>query len=244
MNMEYYQKTMIRIRKIIVMTAIFTSAIALSQHGQAADSPPIRGSVGILVGTVPLSETLQYINAKGFGEEPTSESGVGFMLDIGSTSGNAFALDYYVFVEEATRTRTGTTQDDDAQLSSTEKISISGPFLGYRYHYPRGFYLGFGFWYTQAESEKSQQGEQGSTENISTYRPEFLLALNLGYNQVFSSGFTIGAHLLHSFPGTLERDKLQFSDGTGSATNPLSESGELQGLQVTSLSFKLGYSWY
>ena len=235
-------------KNILIALVSIGSAIALSQQGQAADAPPIRGSVGILVGTVPLSETLQYINAKGFGEEPTSESGVGFMLDIGSTSGNAFALDYYVLAEEATRTRTGTTQDAGAQLSSTEKISILGPFLGYRYHYPGGFYLGFGFWYMQAESEKSfsnsQQGEQGSTENISTYVPEFLLALNLGYNQVFSSGFTIGAHLLHSFPGTLERDKLQFSDGTGSATNPHSESGELQGLQVTSLSFKLGYSWY
>ena len=237
-------------KNILIALVSIGGAIALSQQGQAADAPPIRGSVGILVGTVPLSETLQYINAKGFGEEPTSESGIGFMLDIGSTSGNAFALDYYVLAEEATRTRTGTTQDAGAQLSSTEKISISGPFLGYRYHYPGGFYLGFGFWYMQVESEKSfsnsQQGEQGSTENISTYRPEFLLALNLGYNQVFSSGFTIGAHLLHSFPGTLERDKVKFSDGTatGSDINPHSESGELQGLQVTSLSFKLGYSWY
>ncbi len=239
-----------RPKNILIALVSIGGAIALSQQGQAADAPPIRGSVGILVGTVPLSETLQYINAKGFGEEPTSESGVGFMLDIGSTSGNAFALDYYVFAEEATRTRTGTrtTQDAGAQLSSTEKISISGPFLGYRYHYPGGFYLGFGFWYMQAESEKSfsnsQQGERGGTENISTYRPEFLLALNLGYNYLFSSGFTIGAHLLHSFPGTLERDKLQFSDGTGSVTNPHSESGELQDIQVTSLSFKLGYSWY
>lgn len=186
----------------------------------------LRGSFTLLVSLAPLlGESWQYTHASLLPNEPTSESGYGFTFDFGDGSGNAFALDYYNIYEEASR------RSISSDTSSFESLQLQGPLLGYRYHYPMGLYTGLGFWYPTTQVKLNR-------DLTRTYQPEIVSVLNLGFNSVLKSGFTIGAHLIHSLPVTLELDRDKLAEG-----DEIVGSGELKGVQVTSVYFKLGYSW-
>lgn len=225
-----------KIKKIILPKILFFCFVGLSPQTQAGDDEPIHGSIALLLGFAPLSETFQYIGENRYVQPPTSEHGYGFMLDIGSDSGNAFALDYYFFTEDAYRT------SDNPNSITQEKISLSGVLLGYRYHYPQGFYTGIGFWYPQVQGEKALNN--GVANSRTSYQAEPLIALTFGHNVILKSGFTIGVNLFYSLPATLERDTISIDGSLGSTSDPRAETGELHGVQVTSFAFKLGYSWY
>ncbi|MBE8181943.1 MAG: hypothetical protein HAW61_00255 [Candidatus Portiera sp.] len=229
--MQTYRSMLPYILGVLAILSLGMSQPANADEDNTIHTSRLKGSFGLLLSVTPLfGEYLQYTHADLLQHEPTSESGYGFTLDFADDRGNALALDYYSIYEESSRSDVGT------NLGYFESLSLSGPLLGYRHHYPMGMYLGLGFWYPDTLVKK--------TRDLSlAYKPELLSVLMLGMNRVTRSGFTVGLHLIHSLPTTLEvnRDKNNFAQ---LAQNGLVENnGELKGLQVTSLAFKLGYSW-
>lgn len=196
----------------------------------------LRGSVSVLFSLAPISEVFQYTHAGGLSQEPTSESGYGFTLDFSDYSGNAFALDYYQLDEEASRTYfSGTTA-----RRYNDSISLFGFMLGYRYHYPMGFYGGLGFWYPNVTVRRN---DSASAEPATIkYNPEFIPVIHLGFNGIIGGGFTLGTHIIHSFPVTLE-----LATGTDiqklSSNGYITGGGELSNVQATAIYLKIGYSW-
>ncbi len=220
---------------VITLSLIWMICTQLTRADEVNTIPKsgLKGNFSLLVSLVPLGEYLQYTHANILSNEPTSESGYGFTLDFADGQGNAFALDYYSLTEEASRPATGS--NDNGYF---ESLSIAGPVLGYRYHYPMGFYTGLGFWYPETIVKKNRNQSLA-------YKPELLGVFMLGINGILDSGFTLGAHFIYSLPATLEvdRSKNDFTALNNAEAGVIQDNGELKGLQVSSLSFKLGYSW-
>lgn len=225
--------------KGLLLIVLLSQTIAQASHADDDDRTErnrLRGSFTLLASVAPLlGESWQYTHANLLPNEATRESGYGFTLDFGDGRGNAFALDYYNIYEEASRTATNANGAEKNE-GYFQSLALNGPLLGYRYHYPMGLYMGLGFWYpdTQVKVDKDQS---------LAYKPEIISVLMLGFNSVLNSGFTVGAHLIHSLPATLEVDRNKNNFTQINAEGAIANNGELTGLQVTSVSLKLGYSW-
>ena len=182
---------------------------------------------------------LQSLEYKGKGDDPERASGYGLVFDYIFKNAHAIAVDYYRFSEGLDET--------DELYSSTDESS--GLFLGYRYHFPEGFYIGGGF--TLLDTTRTLQdflfldrngNIMGPNNLIVESERATLITLTLGYQYVFPSGFALGVHSLNTLSKALNVDTVSFG-GETVATEEVGVESETEDFSVRSIGFILGYVW-
>ena len=198
------------------------------------------GGIHVMISGGPyISESLQSLEYRGKSREPDGESGYGLVFDYIFEGGHAIAVDYYRFTEEF---------DETPELYSST-IETNVVFLGYRHHFPSGFYLGGGVTIIDKLTGALHDFpvEDGSGNIIGTaelhggYGKERPIALTLGYQYAFSSGFSLGVHLLNTLPTTFELNSLVLG---GTVYEDEDEVvGDLEDFSIRSVGLLLGYAW-
>ena len=202
----------------------------------------IGGTVKLFLSGGVLSPSLQTIDYKDKDVNDPDTSGWGIVLDINIGRGNhAIAIDYYAFTE----TYSESLDAFDSPFDTEEKFTAL--LLGYRHHFNSGFYVGGGILNLNSPriistSNINGQGYIDLTGKFESVQP---LAITLGYNHIFDSGFTIGAHLLRSSAVNSKLDSLSISlNGESLDVSDFDTSDiELKDGIIQSLGLGIGYSW-
>ncbi len=184
------------------------------------------GSVNLLISGGYLADSLQSFEYKDREISADAKSGVGILLDFGST--HAFALDYYLFTEVFDET--------DERYAATHQLA--GLLAGYRYHFPSGFYFGGGL--MSASLTSTIHDVQGTfvTDDVEvTFERTLLPTFTLGYQHVFTSGLSLGPHLIYTLPEDLKADSIS---GFGESVDI---TGELEDFSIQNIAFLIGYAW-
>ncbi len=202
----------------------------------------IGGTVKFFLSGGVLSPFFQRIDYKyKISNEPTT-SGSGFVLDIKPNRGNhAIALDYYTFTE------TYRLPDLEAELNYVidDEVKFNGLFLGYRYHFNSGFYIGGGVLSLDHPTRTFtfNRNEDRKYELIVGYKSISPLALTLGYDHIFASGFTLGVHLLGSSSIRSEINYISVDGVSRDLTGLDTTVFELRDGIIQSVGLGIGYSW-
>ena len=244
-----------KIKLFLYSVCFICSLIGIQQvSADGHDERDIGGTVKLFLSGGVLSPSFQTIDYKDKDANDPTTSGSGIVLDINIGRGNhAIAVDYYAFTEIYSDTFTLIIEDFDNNVDvysfSTEiEEQFSALLLGYRYHFNGGFYIGGGLLNVNAPT--LTQTIDGSRYGIADFTRTFEfeavqpLALTLGYDHVFASGFTIGAHLLRSASIDAKLDSVSFDDGESIDVSGEDTSGfDLKDGIIQSLGLGIGYSW-
>ena len=201
----------------------------------SADERDIGGTVKFFLSGGLLSPSFQTIDYKDKDANDPSTSGSGIVLDINPGRGNhAIAIDYYAFTETYSEPET------EFLFGIDTKEEFTALLLGYRYHFNGGFYIGGGILSLSGPTITNTvvRNEFGNFEIIGKFESVQPLALTLGYDHVFASGFTLGAHLLRSASVDSEIDSISFGGISFDATG-----ADLEDIVIQSVGLGIGYSW-
>ncbi len=225
----------------------------------------IGGTVKLFLSGGVLSPSFQTIDYEDKNADDPTASGSGIVLDINIGRGNhAIVIDYYAFTETYSGTSTFNFVNSDtntlvaAGFSTEIKEQFNALLLGYRYHFNGGFYIGGGL--LSVSPPTLTRIADGSRYGIPDIEETFEfenaqpLALTLGYDHIFDSGFTIGAHLLRSasVDSKVDSYSLSFADVSADVSaDSISTSlfGEnisdfdIKGGIIQSVGLGIGYSW-
>ncbi len=210
-------------KKILILVTVWLGlSFGLIFNAHAA------GRINVMLSGGPL-QSFEYKDKE---TEPDSESGFGLVFDYIFPGGHAIAVDYYSFTEVQ--------EINDSDVTD----EYSGVFLGYRHHFPFGFYLGGGVILldsTRTRSDFPLYDEDGNIigadDLVGKFERASPITVTLGYQHAFSSGFALGAHLLNTLPTTLKLDTLRHGGETSDA------EGELEDFSIRSVGFLVGYAW-
>ncbi len=186
---------------------------------------------------LPELQTIGYKDKNAY--EPT-DSGVGFVLDINPGRGNhAVAVDYYTFKEEYSES------ESSVRFESEIEENFNVLLLGYRYHFNFGLYVGGGLMNLNDPTITAvvDTNENSENEVILGYKSVSPLALTLGYNHVFTSGFTIGAHLLRSSPVDLELTSYSIDGRSIDLAGADTSDFDIKDFIIETVGLGIGYSW-
>ncbi len=210
----------------------------------SADERDIGGTVKFFLSGGLLSPSFQTIDYKDKDVNDPDPSGSGIILDINIGRGNhAIAIDYYAFTETYREPETEFTFAIDV------KEEFDALLLGYRYHFNGGFYVGGGILNLNNPTftATSDINGLGRFEYIVKHKSARPLALTLGYDHVFDSGFTIGAHLLRSASIDAKPDSSSATfiiNDIGDLSDLVDTSGaDLEDIVIQSVGLGIGYSW-
>ena len=142
--------------------------------------------------------------------------GSAFLFDFLFKGKHAITLDIYSLSEK---------KKDVVDMDSYSLVS-----MGYRYHFPFGFYLGAGI-PIRLSAQVTLNTEQKLVDFRSYNYISATLPITFGYSRVFPSGFTLGAHALY-MPSLPSLKRIVSRDG-----------GDLKNLSMQSAGITLGYSW-
>ncbi len=204
------------------------------------DERDIGGTVKLFISGGSLSPSFQTIDYEDKDADDPTTSGSGIILDINLGRGNhAIALDYYSFTETY-----GTPETEFLYATNTEE-NFTALLLGYRYHFNGGFYIGGGILSLNGPTltYTIDRNEFGSSESTFEYESAQPLALTLGYNHIFDSGFTIGAHLLRSASVDAKLDSVSSGGRSFDASSADTSDLDLKDGIIQSLGLGIGYSW-
>ena len=223
--------------------------VSADGHGER----DIGGTVKFFLSGGVLSHSLQTIDYKDKDVSDPTTSGSGIVLDINLGRGNhAIALDYYAFTEVYSITTTEDTIDSDDNVISSVVLLAEGKeeynalLLGYRYHFNSGFYIGGGILSINSPTitQTVDLKGAGKLEAVGKFESAQPLALTLGYDHVFASGFTIGAHLLRSASINSKLDSVSLSiSGVPVVTSDDASDFDIKEGIIQSLGLGIGYSW-
>ncbi len=210
------------------------------------DERDIGGTIKLFLSGGSLSPSLQTIDYEDKDADDPTTSGGGIVLDINLGRGNhAIALDYYTFTE----TYSSSQLEAEFGFAIDAKEEFDALLLGYRYHFNSGFYIGGGILNLNNPTftATSDINGLGRFEYIIKQKSARPLALTLGYDHVFDSGFTIGAHLLRSASIDAKPDSSSATlilDGIGDLSDFIDTSGvDLEDIVIQSVGLGIGYSW-
>ena len=209
------------------------------------DERDIGGSIKFFLSGGVLSPSLQRIDYKDKDASNPRISGGGIVLDINpGRSNHAIALDYYEF-------REGYRGSENVFNSPTDTDEeFTALLLGYRYHFNSGFYIGGGILSLNSPTitYTYTTNELGLLESIVKFKSVRPLALTLGYDHIFDSGFTLGVHLLRSVSIDTKFDSLSTTDTDKGTNFDLPDSIDISNLDIEdiviqSVGLGIGYSW-
>ncbi len=238
-----------------LLLAILTLSFSTNSYGAV--------KVKAFLSAAPLSDSFQAINYKDKGRfnspKINNEQGFGILVDIINKASHSLFIDYYSLSEEI------------SYSSSFEpKFSTSSFALGYKYNFPSGLYLGGGFMFSDynyevddfSDSYEDTLGDGRGNEIAFTVRetakttykfpmvttPMFVL----GYDYIYESGFTMGAHLARTLRADVTADfkragaHTRFDFDTGEPfleTYSFSGERDFENLVITTLGLGIGYTW-
>ena len=160
------------------------------------------GRINLMLSGAPLIDSFQSVEYKDNAGESDGKSGYGIIFDYIFPGGHAIAVDYYSFTEKFIEL-------SDLYDATDE---VLGLFLGYRHHFPFGFYLGGGvtlldFTSTVHDIPSLVDEDDNiiSTDDlISEFEQASPITLTLGYQHSFSSRFFIGSAFTQYIANDLE----------------------------------------
>ena len=231
-----------KIKLFLYSVCFICSLIGIQQvSADGHDERDIGGTVKLFLSGGVLSPSFQTIDYKDKVANDPTTSGSGIVLDINpGRSNHAIAVDYYAFKE------TYSHPDNEAKGRSAADVEeeFNALLLGYRYHFNGGFYIGGGILSLNSPTQTSDiDDEFGKTEVVFTYESARPLAITLGYDHIFASGFTIGAHLLRSASVDAKLDTWTIDGKKVDFRGFDTSSFDLKDGIIQSLGLGIGYSW-
>ena len=231
-----------KIRLFLYSVCFICSLTGIQQV--SADERDIGGTVKLFLSGGVLSPSFQTIDYKDKDASNPTTSGGGIVLDINlGRSNHAIAVDYYTFTE----TYSPSELEAEFGFAIDVKEEFDALLLGYRYHFNSGFYIGGGILNLNNPTftATSDINGRGRFEFIVKQKSARPLALTLGYDHVFDSGFTIGAHLLRSASIDAKFDSTSTTLIVDGISFDLSDPTDptLEDIVIQSVGLGIGYSW-
>ena len=217
-----------------LLLAILTLSFSTNSYGAV--------KVKAFLSAAPLSDGFQAINYKDKGRfnspKINNEQGFGILVDIINKASHSLFIDYYSLSEEISYSS-----------SDEPKFSTSSFALGYKYNFLFGLYLGGGFMFSDYNYEIDDDIDEYNRYSR-TYKfpmvttPMFVL----GYDYIYESGFTVGAHLARTLRADVTADykdtRTDFdTDERFVVTNSFSGERDFDDLVITTLGLGIGYTW-